>query len=200
MAFPIVILGSGKGSNAEALLKAEAAKKLGAAKIAAIVSDREDSGILKLGQKYKVPAIYVDPGSKGARLSAEAEQVFIERINQFSPQVIVLAGFMRIIRRPFIEAFAGRIINLHPSLLPSFPGIGGIQQAYDFGVKVTGCTVHWVTPALDAGPIIEQKAVRIEDSDTLEMLTKKVHIAEHSLLPDVVARLSKEKIALPKRS
>lgn len=197
MAYPIVILGSGRGSNAEALLKAESKKKLGAAKIAAVISDHEDAGILELGQKYKVPAIYIDPERKGARLSDEAEQKYIERIQSFSPQLIVLAGFMRIIRRPFIEAFNGRIINLHPSLLPSFIGMGGIQQAFDYGVKITGCTVHWVTPDLDAGPIIDQKEVRIEESDTLDLLTKKVHIAEHALLPDVVTRLSKGKINAP---
>ncbi len=194
MAYPIVILGSGRGSNAEALLKAEANKQLGAAKIAAIISDHEDAGILALGQKYQVPAIYIDPKRKGARLSDEAEQTYIERIASFSPKLIVLAGFMRIINRPFIEAFEGRMINLHPSLLPSFPGMGGIGQAFDHGVKLTGCTVHWVTPALDAGPIIDQKEVRIEEKDTLELLEKKVHIVEHQLLPDVVSRLSKGKI------
>lgn len=197
MSYPIVILGSGRGTNAEALLKAESKKKLGAAKIAAVISDQEEAGILALGQKYKVPAIYIDPGRKGARLTDEAEQAFIERIRTFSPKLIVLAGFMRIIRRPFIEAFEGKMINLHPSLLPSFPGIGGIQQAFDLGVKVTGCTVHWVTPELDAGPIIDQKEVRIDESDTLDILTKKVHIAEHVLLPDVVLRLSKGKIKAP---
>ncbi|HBR94593.1 MAG TPA: phosphoribosylglycinamide formyltransferase [Opitutae bacterium] len=197
MSYPIVILGSGRGTNAEALLKAESKKKLGAAKIAAVISDHEDAGILALGQKYKVPAIYLDPGRKGARLSEAAEQAYIERIQSFSPKLIVLAGFMRIITRPFIEAFEGRVINLHPSLLPSFPGMSAIQQAYEHGVKITGCTVHWVTPALDAGPIIDQKEVRIEESDTLDMLTKKVHIAEHALLPDVVTRLSKGKISVP---
>lgn len=194
MAYPIVILGSGSGTNAEALLKAEANKQLGAAKIAAIISDHEDAGILELGQKYQVPAIYIDPKRKGARLSDEAEQTYIERIASFSPKLIVLAGFMRIINRPFIGAFEGRMINLHPSLLPSFPGMDGIAQAFDHGVKLTGCTVHWVTPALDAGPIIDQKEVRIEEQDTLELLEKKVHIVEHQLLPDVVARLSKGKI------
>ena len=194
MAYPIVILGSGRGSNAQALLKAEANKQLGAAKIAAIISDHEDAGILELGQKYQVPAIYIDPKRKGARLSDEAEQAYIERIASFSPKLIILAGFMRIINRPFIEAFEGRMINLHPSLLPSFPGMNGIAQAFDYGVKLTGCTVHWVTPALDAGPIIDQKEVRIEEKDTLEHLKKKLHIVEHQLLPDVVARLSKGKI------
>lgn len=197
MSYPIVILGSGRGSNAEALLKAESKKKLGAAKIAAIFSDHKDAGILALGQKYKVPAIYLDPGRTGARLTDEAEQAYIERIQSFSPKLIILAGFMRIIKRPFIEAFEGRMINLHPSLLPSFPGVRGIQQAYEHGVKITGCTVHWVTPELDAGTIIDQREVRIEDSDTLEVLTKKVHIAEHALLPDVVTRLSKGKITAP---
>jgi len=197
MAYPIVILGSGRGSNAEALLKAEASKKLGAAKIAAVISDVEDARILSLGQKFKVPAIYVDPGQKGARLADEAEDAFIERIQSFSPRLIVLAGFMRILSAKFIETFEGQVINLHPSLLPSFKGATGIQDAFDYGVKITGCTVHWVTPALDAGPIVDQKEVRIEDSDTVDLLAKKIHIAEHVLLPDVVARLSKGKIKLP---
>ena len=197
MSFPIVILGSGRGTNAEALLKAESKKKLGAAKIAAVVSDHEDARILALGQKYSVPAIYIDPKKKGARLDATVEQIYIERIQSFSPKLIVLAGFMRILERRFIESFDGRIINLHPSLLPSFPGIGGIQQAFDYGVKITGCTVHWVTAELDAGPIIDQKMVPIEASDTLELLTKKVHIAEHLLLPDVVNRLSRGEISGP---
>ena len=201
MPFPIIILGSGRGSNAEALLKAEKAKKLGAANIAAVISDVEDARILALGQKFAVPAIHIDPGRKGAHLTPEADEAYIRRIRLFSPKLIVLAGFMRIISNRFIEAFDGNIINLHPSLLPSFKGTHGISNAYQYGVKVTGCTVHWVIPTLDAGPIIDQKEVRVEDSDTLEMLETKIHIAEHQLLPDVVARLSKGKIksGAPKR-
>ncbi|MFP4165637.1 MAG: phosphoribosylglycinamide formyltransferase [Opitutales bacterium] len=198
MAFPIVILGSGRGSNAEALLKAQSAKKLGSAQVAALVSDREDARILELGQKYDVAAIYLDPERKGAQLSDAAEQAYIERIRSFNPKLIVLAGFMRIIKPSFINAFEGRVINLHPSLLPSFPGLDSVRQAFEYGVKVTGCTVHWVTPDLDAGPIIDQKAVPVEEGDTLELLEKKVHIAEHQLLPDVVARISKGAIRPPK--
>ena len=154
----------------------------------------DDAGILALGQKFKVPAIYQAPGRKGARLTPEADDAYIERIRSFSPKLIVLAGFMRILSDKFIDAFEGKIINLHPSLLPSFKGANGIKQAFDAGVKITGCSVHWVTPALDGGPIIDQKAVQIEDAETLDMLEKKIHIAEHQLLPDVVARLSKGKI------
>ena len=197
MPYPVVILGSGRGSNAEALLQSESKKKLGAARIAAVISDNENAGILALGEKFKVPAIFLDPGRKGARLTDEAEQIYIERIKSFSPKLVVLAGFMRIIKRPFIDAFKGRVINLHPSLLPSFTGVNSIQQAYEHGVKITGCSIHWVTPELDAGPIIDQKVVRIEESDTLEILTKKVHLAEHALLPDVVTRLSKGEISAP---
>ena len=197
MPYPVVILGSGRGSNAEALLQSESKKKLGAARIAAVISDNENAGILALGEKFKVPAIFLDPGRKGARLTDEAEQIYIERIKSFSPKLVVLAGFMRIIKRPFIDAFKGRVINLHPSLLPSFTGVNSIQQAYEHGVKITGCSIHWVTPELDAGPIIDQKVVRIEESDTLEILPKKVHVAEHSLLPDVVTRLSKGEISTP---
>ena len=115
MPYPVVILGSGRGTNAEALLKSELKKNLGAAKIAAVISDHEDAGILALGEKYKVPAIFLDPGLKGARMSDEAEQVYIERIQSFSPKLIVLVGFMRIIKRPFIDAFNGSVVNLQES-------------------------------------------------------------------------------------
>jgi formyltetrahydrofolate-dependent phosphoribosylglycinamide formyltransferase len=104
--------------------------------------------------------------------------------------LIVLAGFMRVIKPGFLTAFAGKIINLHPSLLPSFPGLDGIGQAWRRGVKIAGCTVHYVTLEVDGGPIIEQAAVRIEDSDTLESFAQKIHVAEHALLPAVIARLS----------
>lgn len=197
MSFPIVILGSGRGSNAEALLKSEQNRKLGGAQVAALVSDQPEAGILELGTRFSVPAIYIDPGQAGARLSPEAEAAYIERIEAFSPRLIVLAGFMRIIGPRFIEAFKGRVLNLHPSLLPSFKGANGIRDAFDYGVKVTGCTVHWVTPQLDAGPVIEQKAIRIESSDTLALLEKKIHAAEHQLLPEVVAGLSRGEIPLP---
>jgi phosphoribosylglycinamide formyltransferase-1 len=137
------------------------------------------------------------PGQAGARLSDAAEQCYIDRIAAFKPRLIVLAGFMRIIGPRFIKAFEGRVLNLHPSLLPSFKGAHGIKDAFEAGVKLTGCTVHWVTPALDAGPIIEQKSVRIDPSDTLALLEKKIHVAEHQLLPNVVARMSQGDIPLP---
>ncbi|MGH8020273.1 MAG: phosphoribosylglycinamide formyltransferase [Opitutaceae bacterium] len=186
----IVILGSGRGSNAEAILQAQAGGRLGSARVVQIFSDQPQAGILALGQKFGVPANHVDPAPYKTKLDGAAEEHYITAITACQPDLIVLAGFMRVLKLPFLTAFDGRIINLHPSLLPSFPGLDAIGQAWRLGVKVTGCTVHRVTPDVDAGPILDQAAVRVDPGDTLETLTKKVHAAEHALLPAVIARLS----------
>lgn len=186
----VVILGSGRGSNAEAILQAQKEGRLGKARVVAVFSDRPDAGILELGPRFGVEARYLDPAPFKTKLDGEAERRYIEEITAREPDLVVLAGFMRVIKSGFLEAFAGRIINLHPSLLPSFPGLDGIGQAFRRGVKVTGCTVHHVTAEVDGGPIIDQTAVRIEESDTLESLAAKIHSAEHALLPATIARLS----------
>jgi phosphoribosylglycinamide formyltransferase-1 len=186
----VVILGSGRGSNAEAILEAQRENRLGHAKVVQIFSDRPNAGILALGPRFGVPANFVDPAPFKTKLDGHAEQHYIATILACEPDLIVLAGFMRVLKLPFLSKFEGKIINLHPSLLPSFPGLDGIGQAWLRGVKVTGCTVHYVTVDVDGGPIIDQAAVRIETSDTLESLSAKVHAAEHQLLPAVIARLS----------
>ncbi len=187
-----VILGSGYGSNAEALLKSWKKRELGDAVPVGILSDRVESRILTLGEEYGVPSRYINPGLRKARLSRESEQDYITTIKEFEADLVVLAGFMRIIDASFLEAFPGRVINLHPSLLPSFKGLDAIGQAYRYGAKYTGCTVHYVTGEVDGGPIIDQEVVHIENKDTLESLEAKVHAAEHKLLPRVVADLSLE--------
>lgn len=188
----VVILGSGRGSNAEAILQAQSAGRLGAARVVQIFSDQPGAGILAHGMRFGVPAQFLEAGPFRTKLEGEGEQRYIAAVQGCAPDLVVLAGFMRVLKRGFLEAFAGRIINLHPSLLPAFPGLDGIGQAWRRGVKVTGCTVHVVTPEVDAGPILDQTAVRIEPSDTLELLEAKVHAAEHALLPAVIARLSIE--------
>lgn len=186
----IVILGSGRGSNAEAILQAQQAGKLGRAQVVQIFSDKPDAGILALGPRFGVPANFLDAAPFKTKLDGDAEQHYIVSILACQADLIVLAGFMRVLKLPFLSKFEGKIVNLHPSLLPSFPGLDGIGQAYRRGVKITGCTVHQVTLDVDGGPIIDQAAVRIEESDTLETLATKVHAAEHALLPAVIARLS----------
>ena len=186
----VVILGSGRGSNAEALCIAQQEGRLGRARIAAIFADRPEAGILALGPRFGVDARYLDPAPFKTKLEGDGERRYIEAVGACAPDLVVLAGFMRVVKPGFLGAFEGKVINLHPSLLPSFPGLDGIGQAFRHGVKYTGCTVHYVTPEIDAGRIIDQAAVRIEDGDTVETLAVKVHAAEHRLLTDVVARLS----------
>jgi len=186
----VVILGSGRGSNAEAILVAQRQGRLGAAEVVQILSDKPEAGILTLGKRFGVPANYVDPSPFKTKLEGDGEDRFIAAIKDAGADLVVLAGFMRVIKPKLLEAFAGRIINLHPSLLPSFPGLDGVGQAFRAGVKIAGCTVHYVTAEVDAGRIIEQASVPVEANDTIQTLTEKVHAAEHRLLPAVIARLS----------
>jgi phosphoribosylglycinamide formyltransferase-1 len=186
----VVILGSGRGSNAEAVLRAQAEGRLGRARVKAIFCDREGAGILALGERYGVPALFVDAAPFKTKLEGEGESRYIAAVAAEQPGLVVLAGFMRVLKPGFLGAFAGKIINLHPSLLPAFPGLDAIGQAWRRGVKLTGCTVHAVTAEVDGGPILDQAAVRIEPTDTLESLTAKVHAAEHVLLPATIARLA----------
>lgn len=186
----VVILGSGRGSNAEAILKAQKQGELGRARVVHLFADRADAGMLELGPRFGVPAVFLDPAPFRTKLDGAGEARYIEAISACAPDLIVLAGFMRVLKPGFLRAFAGRIINLHPSLLPSFPGLDGIGQAFRRGVRVTGCTVHSVNEEVDGGPIIDQAAVRVEANDTLETLSGKIHRAEHALLPAVIARLS----------
>ncbi len=186
----VVILGSGRGSNAEAILAAQQVGRLGRAAVVQLFSDRPDAGVLALGPRFGVPAAFLDPAPFKTKLEGPGEERYIAAVQGSKPDLVVLAGFMRVLKPGFLKAFAGKIINLHPSLLPSFPGLDGIGQAWRRGVKVTGCTVHGVTEEVDGGPIIDQAVVRIEPGDTLETLTAKMHAAEHELLPAVIARLS----------
>jgi phosphoribosylglycinamide formyltransferase 1 len=186
----VVILGSGRGSNAEAILVAQREGRLGVAQVVQILSDKPEAGILALGGRFGVPAKYVDHSPFKTKLEGEGEERFIAAIKDAAADLVVLAGFMRVIKPTLLEAFAGRIINLHPSLLPAFPGLDGIGQAFRAGVKIAGCTVHYVTADVDAGRIIEQAAVPVAANDTIQTLTEKVHAAEHRLLPAVIARLS----------
>jgi phosphoribosylglycinamide formyltransferase-1 len=191
----VVIMGSGRGSNAEAVLRAQHEGKLGNARVEAVFSDVADAGILALGPRFGVPASFVDPSPFRTKLDGEGEARFITAVSGARPDLVVLAGFMRVLKPGFLTAFAGRVVNLHPSLLPSFPGLDAIGQAWRKGVRVTGCTVHYVTADVDGGPIIDQAAVRIGEGETLASLEARIHAAEHALLPAVIARLAAQRPA-----
>lgn len=193
----IVILGSGKGSNAQAIIEAQASQYIGNAKVSAIVSDVPDSGIMKVAESNGIEGFYLDPGPFRTKLDETAERVWIEKLQSLKPDLIALAGFMRILKPAFLQAFPGRIINIHPSLLPSFKGLNAIKQAFDFGVKISGCTVHWVDEGVDSGAIIAQSPVRKMHGDTLELFGQKIQAAEHMLFPAIMRDLSTGVIPFP---
>ena len=153
--FRIGVLGSGKGSNFVAIADAIAAGQI-PAEIVLVLSDVEASGILAQARERKLPAQFVPPGKFRTKLDEAAEQAFVTALQNARVDLIVLAGFMRVLKGNFLQAFEGRIVNIHPSLLPSFPGLEGWKQALDHGVKVTGCTVHFVDAGVDSGAIIGQ--------------------------------------------
>lgn len=186
----VVILGSGRGSNAAAILEAWRAGSLGRAEVVGLLCDKPDAPMLALGPKFGVPARFVDPAPFKTKLEGEGETRFIAAVRELRADLVVLAGFMRVLKPGFLGAFEGKIINLHPSLLPQFPGLDAIGQALRAGVAETGCTVHRVTLEVDGGPILAQARVPVDPADTHETLAAKVHAAEHALLPAVIAKLS----------
>lgn len=185
-----IILGSGKGTNVKAILESWSQNQLNNAKIKAVLSDNKDSPTLKIANSFSVASRHVKLNDNSAFISPEDNKALINAIDDFNPDLIVLAGFMKILSQEFIEHYKEKVINIHPSLLPSFKGRYAIKRAFEHGVKISGCTVHWVSKDVDSGKIIAQAPVRIMDSDTIESLTTKIQCAEHLLLPSVIANLS----------
>jgi len=193
--FRLGILGSGKGSNFAAIADAIAAGII-PAETAVVLSDVEDAGILSHARERKIPAQFIPPGKFRTKLDEEAERAFVEALRETKVDLIVLAGFMRVLKGEFLRAFEGRIVNVHPSLLPSFPGLEAWKQALDHGVKVTGCTVHFVDAGVDSGAIIGQQTVPVLDYDVPESLHARIHAAEHELYPKCVAALARGEISV----
>ena len=152
-----------------------------------MLSDVAEAGILARARERGIPARFIAPGKFRTKLDEEAERAYIEALNAAQVDLVVLAGFMRVLKDGFLNAFAGKIINIHPSLLPSFPGLEAWKQALAHGVKVTGCTVHFVDAGVDSGPIIGQQTVPVLDDDTPETLHQRIQVAEHELYPRCVA-------------
>lgn len=196
--FRLGVLGSGKGSNFVALAEAIRAGQV-PAEVVVILSDVENAGILERARERGLPARFIAPGSFRTKLDDAAEVAFVTALCEAQVDLIVLAGFMRIIKAGLLNAFPNRVINIHPSLLPSFPGLTAWQQALDHGVKVTGCTVHFVDAGVDSGPIIGQQTVPVLDLDTPELLHQRIHAAEHELYPKCVAALARGEIQVQGR-
>jgi phosphoribosylglycinamide formyltransferase-1 len=181
----IAVLGSGKGSNCQSIIDAIEAGTLDA-KIVCVLSDVEDAYILERAQKHGIPAQFISGDPFKTKLDGDAEKAYIETLQQYDTEIIALAGFMRVVKKGLLQAFAGKIINIHPSLLPAFPGLESWKQALEYGAKVAGCTVHIVEEGIDTGPIIVQKAVQILDDDTPESLHARMQVQEHIAYPEAL--------------
>jgi phosphoribosylglycinamide formyltransferase-1 len=184
----IGVLGSGKGSNFRAIDDAIARGELNA-DVRIVISDVEDAGILELARSRGIHAEYLPPGRFRTKLEPEAEQRLVDLLRTADVEYVVLAGYMRMIKAPLLEAFPDRIINIHPSLLPQFPGLEAWSQALAAGVPETGCTVHWVDAGMDTGPIIAQARVPVLPGDTAQTLHARIQEQEHRLYPEVLRKL-----------
>jgi phosphoribosylglycinamide formyltransferase-1 len=193
------VLGSGKGSNFVALADAIAAGKI-PAQVALVLSDVEGAAILDRARERKIPAQFIAPGKFRTKLEEDAERAYVEALKAARVDLITLAGFMRVLKGDFLRAFEGRIVNIHPSLLPSFPGLEAWRQALDHGVKFTGCTVHYVDAGVDSGAIIGQRTVPVLDDDTPEALHQRIHAAEHELYPECVAAIARGDVSVRGRT
>ena len=183
---PIGILGSGKGSNCRAILERIRSGEL-AAEPRLVVSDVLDAPILDMAREFGVPNAYLPPGRFRTRLEPEIEVQLVKMLRDAGVELVVLAGFMRVLHEAMLKAFPRRIINIHPSLLPKFPGLEAWKQALIAGETVTGCTVHYVDEQIDHGRILAQKEVAILPNDTAESLHARIQVLEHELYPAVIA-------------
>jgi phosphoribosylglycinamide formyltransferase 1 len=176
----IGVLASGRGSNCEALLRAAEEGRL-RGRVALILSDRPDAPVLERARRFNVPTRYLDPGRQGARLTPEAETAYVTALREAGVEWVALAGFMRIVGPGILGAYPGHIVNIHPSLLPAFPGLDAQRQALEYGVRVAGCTVHLVNEGVDTGPIVLQQPVPVLKHDTVESLSARILTEEHAL-------------------
>ena len=187
----LAILASANGTNAQAIIEAVRAGRLDA-DVKVVLTNKEDAGVIERARRFGVPVEIIP--SKGHRNRAEYDALVVETLKKYDVDTIALAGWMRILSDVFVNAFEGRILNLHPALLPSFKGATAIADAYEHGVRITGCSVHLVTPELDAGPVIIQAAVPVKG--TVDELEAQIHRMEHLIFPQALQWFSEGRISV----
>jgi phosphoribosylglycinamide formyltransferase 1 len=185
------ILGSGKGSNCRAILESIRSGAL-AAEVRVVISDVFDAPILDIAREFSIPNAYLPTGGFRTRLEPQAEVDLVRLLHDAGVELVALAGFMRVLKAPMLNAFPRRIVNIHPSLLPKFPGLEAWRQALEAGEKLTGCTVHYVDEEIDHGDVIAQREVPILTDDTPERLHARIQIAEHEVYPAVIGQICRQ--------
>jgi phosphoribosylglycinamide formyltransferase-1 len=185
------ILGSGKGSNCRAILESIRSGAL-AAEVRVVISDVFDAPNIEIAREFSIPNAYLPPGGFRTRLEPQAEADLVRMLRDAGVELVALAGFMRVLKAPMLNAFPGRILNIHPSLLPKFTGLEAWRQALEAGETLTGCTVHYVDKEIDHGDVIAQREVPILADDTPERLHARIQIAEHELYPAVIGQICRQ--------
>ena len=187
----LAVLGSGKGSNFVAIQEAILTGKLNA-QIVLVATDLPDATILARAAAFGLPTAVLPPSPFRTKLSPEVEVALVKLLQDHAVEWVVLAGYMRVVKEPLLSAFANRIVNIHPSLLPAFKGLRAWEQALAAGVSETGCTVHFVNQKVDAGEIIAQRRVPVLPGDAPEILHARIQVAEHELYPEALARVFRQ--------
>jgi phosphoribosylglycinamide formyltransferase-1 len=194
----IAILGSGKGSNAQAIIDAIQAGRLNG-RVVCVLSDVEQAHILERARRQGIPAEFVSAAPFKTKLEGEGERRMIAMLRRYDAEVVALAGFMRILKPGLLSAFPSRVLNVHPALLPAFPGMDSWAQALKYGVKVAGCTVHLVDEGTDTGPIIVQKTVPVLEDDTPASLHARIQEQEHVAFPEALQLMAQGRICVEGR-
>ena len=191
------VLASGRGSNLQAIIDAIEAKVLDAT-IVLVVSNKKDAIALERANRHGIRGLFLDPKSVAGEpdLRRAYDEKILEVLKKHEVQLVLLAGYMKIVTTVLIEAYQWRMMNIHPSLLPSFPGLHAQQQALDAGVKVSGCTVHFVTEGVDEGPIIMQSTVSVNENDSLDTLSASILEQEHQLYPRAIQLFAERRLAV----
>lgn len=195
----IGVLASGRGSNLQAIIDSINERRLDA-EIVIVISDVRDAQALVRARRAGIRAHYVEPGATRARLGKQNEQAIIDLLEESRVGLIALAGFMRILSPEFVRHFSGRIMNIHPSLLPSFPGLRVQKKALEYGVKYSGCTVHFVDEGVDTGPIIIQAAVPVLEGDTEESLSQRILKEEHRIYTEAIRLFGEGRLKIEGRT
>jgi phosphoribosylglycinamide formyltransferase-1 len=195
LALNLGVLVSGNGTNLQAILDAVARGALDA-RVRCVISNKSEARALERAKKAGVPALFI---SHKAHASREAfDEAVLVALREHGVEWVVLAGFMRVLTPGFLRAWGGRVVNIHPALLPSFPGVNAVKQALDHGVKVTGCTLHFVDEGVDSGQIIAQRAVVVHDGDDEASLAARIHRAEHELVVSVLGDIAAGRVSPPR--
>ncbi len=186
MAVRFAVLASGSGTNFVALADSISAKEIPNAEIQLLICNRTDAPVLERAKERNIPALLIDSKKEGARFN----ELLLGELRKLNPDYILLAGYLKILPAEIVHAFPNRIVNIHPSLLPSFPGLHAVEQAVNHGVRHTGVTVHLVNEALDDGPIIEQRTCEVREEDTAETLFARMRPLEYDAYKNAVLKLS----------